>query len=116
MRRLKDESVAMHQKSKTEFNQAQNDLKRELAQTRKERDSLEVRLKQQLLESQKLEDKVNKNTEKNNLKESMQVQSFREENETLKRQTLELLFRMTNINNVEVSVEKMITFMKSEGR
>ena len=86
MRRLKDESVAMHQKSKTEFNQAQNDLKRELAQTRKERDSLEVRLKQQLLESQKLEDKVNKNTEKNNLKEQMQVQSFREENETLKRQ------------------------------
>ena len=86
MRKLKDESVAMHQKSKNEFNQAHNDVKRELAQTRKERDSLEVRLKQLLHENHNLEEKVNKKTEKNNLKESMQLQSFREENEALKRQ------------------------------
>jgi len=41
----------MHQKSKTEFSQAKNEIMRELSQTRKERDSLEVRLKQLLQES-----------------------------------------------------------------
>lgn len=76
----------MHKKSKTEYSQAQNELKRELGQARKERDSLEVRLKSSLLDTQKAEEQLNKNSEKKSLKESMQLQSFREENETLKRQ------------------------------
>lgn len=45
IRKVKDETASMHQQSKTEFSQARNEIMRELAQTRKERDSLEVRLK-----------------------------------------------------------------------
>lgn len=47
---------------------------------------MEVRLKASLLDTQKAEEQLNKNSEKKSLKESMQLQSFREENETLKRQ------------------------------
>lgn len=86
VRKLKDESVSMHLKSKTEFTHAQNEMRRELAQTRKERDSLEVRIMQTLKENQKLEEKINCKKDKNTEKESLQLQSFREENETLKRQ------------------------------
>jgi AP-4 complex subunit epsilon-1 len=40
------------------------------------------------------------------------VDSLESKDETLKRETLELLFRMTNSQNVEVIVQKLINYLK----
>jgi len=40
------------------------------------------------------------------------VECLENQDETLKRKTLELLYKMTNANNVEVIAEKLINFLK----
>lgn len=70
LRKVKDDTASMHQKSKTEFSQAKNEIMRELAQTRKERDSLEVRLKEILHETQRSEEHMHRQLEKASAKES----------------------------------------------